>query len=227
MSRPSKGASARAPNPTPCSNGEGCVGADRWSLELVSRGAYQPRKPRNALSVTPAKPPPRLGSTEQADARIRTGDPFITTPVQGRVLVDASLRSVSHRKVFAAGDSAWPVTPVGVGTARPSAYASTIMGAQAGTNLARELAGEPVKPLRFGYLMQSVSLGRTDGLVQFTNGNDEPLRVVATGRVAAQIKEFVERIVVVGSLRAERLLPGAYAWRPAPRSARLATRRKP
>ena len=121
----------------------------------------------------------------------------LATDEQGRVLVDASLRSVSHPEVFAAGDSAWPVKPVGVGAVRPSAYTSTIMGAQAGTNVARELAGKSVKPLRFGYLMQSVSLGRRDGLVQFTDGNDKPLRMVATCRVAARIKEFVERLVVV------------------------------
>ena len=68
--------------------------------------------------------------------------------------------------------------------------------------------------------MQSVSPGRRDGLVQFTDGNDKALRTVATGRVAARIKEFVERLVVVGSLRLERLLPCAYAWRPAPKSPR-------
>jgi hypothetical protein len=56
--------------------------------------------------------------------------------------------------------------------------------------------------------------------VQFTDGNDQPLRMVATGRVAARIKEFVERLVVVGSLRLERFLPSAFAWRPAPKSPR-------
>ncbi len=74
----------------------------------------------------------------------------LDTDGRGRVLVDASLRSVSHPNVFAAGDSSWPVEPVGAGAVRPSAYASTIMGAQAGANVARDLAGKPVKPLRFG-----------------------------------------------------------------------------
>lgn len=59
----------------------------------------------------------------------------LATDEQGRVLVDASLRSVSHAEVFATGDSAWPVKPVGVGAVRSSAYTSTIMGAQAGTNV--------------------------------------------------------------------------------------------
>lgn len=142
----------------------------------------------------------------------------LATDGRGRVLVDASLRSVSHPNVFAAGDSAWPTEPVGAGAVRPSAYASTIMGAQAGGNVARELGGKPTRPLRFGYLQQAVSLGRRDGLVQFTDGNDKPFGWVVTGRTAARIKEAVERFVVVGSLRLERLVPGVYAWRPAPRA---------
>ncbi len=184
---------------------------ERTEVEEVERGAV-----RTAGGETiPADVVVWAAGFAVPDLARRSG---LATDEQGRVLVDASLRSVSHPEVFAAGDSARPVKPVGVGAVRPSAYASTIMGAQAGTNVARELAGKSVKPLRFGYLMQSVSLGRRDGLVQFTDGNDKPLRMVATGRVAARIKEFVERLVVVGSLRLERRLPGAYAWRPAPKS---------
>ncbi len=183
---------------------------ERKEVEEVERGAV-----RTAGGETiPADVVVWAAGFAVPDLARRSG---LATDEQGRVLVDASLRSVSHPEVFAAGDSAWPVKPVGVGAVRPSAYTSTIMGAQAGTNVARELAGKSVKPLRFGYLMQSVSLGRRDGLVQFTDGNDKPLPMVATGRVAARIKEFVERLVVVGSLRLERLLPGAYAWRPAPK----------
>jgi NADH dehydrogenase len=131
------------------------------------------------------------------------------------VLVDASLRSISHPGVFAAGDSAWPV---GSGPVRPSTYTATILGAQAGGNVARELAGKPVKPLRFGYAIQSISLGRNDGLGQLTDAYDKPFGWVVTGRLAVRIKELVERFLVVGPLRLERLVPGAFMWRPAPRA---------
>jgi NADH:ubiquinone reductase (H+-translocating) len=137
----------------------------------------------------------------------------------GRVLVDASLRSISHPNVFAAGDSAWPVESVGSGPVRPSAYTATIIiGAHAGGNVARDLAGKPTKPLRFGYVIQSISLGPKDGLVQFTDGYDRPYGWVVTGRLAARIKDAMERFAVVGPLRLERLVPGAFAWRPAPRA---------
>jgi NADH:ubiquinone reductase (H+-translocating) len=142
----------------------------------------------------------------------------LATDGWGRVLVDAALRSVSHPNVFAAGDSTWPVEPVGAGMVRPSAYTSTIMGAHAGGNVVRDLGGKPARPLRFGYLQQAVSLGRRDGLVQFTDGHDKPFGWVVTGRMATRIKDSVERFVVVGSLRLKRLLPGAYSWRPAPRA---------
>ena len=39
-----------------------------------------------------------------------------------------------------------------------------------------------------------------------------------TGRLAARIKDAVERFAVVGPLRLERLVPGVFAWRPAPRA---------
>ncbi len=152
---------------------------------------------------------------EVPDLARRSG---LATDERGRVLVDASLRSISHPNVFAAGDSSWPVEPVGAGIVRSSAYTSTIMGAQAGANVSRDLAGKPAKPLRFGYLQQAISLGRKDGLVQFTDGNDKPYGWVVTGRSAMRIKESVERFVVVGSLRLERFLPGVYAWRPPPRA---------
>ena len=148
----------------------------------------------------------------------------LSTDEQGRVRVDATLRSLSHPVVSAAGDSARPVDGVGVTEVRPSAYTASITGAQAGANIARELRGRPPRRLRFGYLMQSISLGRRDGLVQFTDGDDRPLPLVLTGRVAAATKEFVERIVVVGSLRLERILPGVYAWRPAPLTGRRSAR---
>ncbi len=54
--------------------------------------------------------------------------------------------------------------------------------------------------------------------MQFTDGNDKPFGWVLTGRMAARTKEAVERLVVVGSLRLERVVPGVYAWRPAPRA---------
>ena len=136
---------------------------------------------------------------------------------RGQVLVGDTLRSVSHPDVYAAGDSAYPVRPVGA-PVRASAYLATIMGAHAGTNLARSITGKPLKPLRFGYLMQSISLGRKDGLIQLTDANDQPTRLIATGRVAALIKELVERVMVVGLFKLERRLPGAFAWRPAPRT---------
>ena len=184
---------------------------ERTRVKEMDRGAL---KTADGETV-PAEVVVWAGGFAVPDLARRSG---LTTDGRGRVLVDASLRSVSHPKVFAAGDSSWPVESVGSGPVRSSTYTATIMGAHAGGNVARELSGKPTRPLRFGYAIQSISLGRKDGLVQFTDGYDMPFGWVVTGRLAARIKDAVERFAVVGPLRLERLVPGAFAWRPAPRA---------
>jgi len=59
------------------------------------------------------------------------------------------------------------------------------MGAQAGLNLAAELAGHEPKPLDFGYFARFISLGRGNGLTQFVDRGDRPLARVVSGRRAA------------------------------------------
>ena len=184
---------------------------ERTRIEQVYRGVLRTADGEEV----PADVVVWAGGFAVPDLARRSG---LATDGRGRVLVDASLRSVSHPKVFADGDSAWPVAPVGSGPVRPSAYTATIIGARAGGNVARELSGKPTKPLRFGYASQSISLGRRDGLVQFTDGYDRPYGWVVTGRLAARIKDAVERFAVVSPLRLERFVPGAFAWHPAPRA---------
>lgn len=46
------------------------------------------------------------------------------------------------------------------------------------------------------YVWQNISLGRRDGITQFTRGDDSPLPAVMTGWKAARFKEAVTRSVV-------------------------------
>jgi hypothetical protein len=55
----------------------------------------------------------------------------------------------------------------------------------------RRLRGRKVKPFRFGYIHQPVSLGRKDAVIQFTRADDSPRRWFLTGRMAVLYKEFV------------------------------------
>jgi NADH:quinone reductase (non-electrogenic) len=110
----------------------------------------------------------------------------------GRMVVDGSMRSVSHPDVYAVGDAAAIVPPSG--QELRMACATGLPSAQHATRaIAARLAGRKVKPMRFRYVNQCISLGRRDGLIQFVRADDTPVETVLTGRVAAFYKEAVVR----------------------------------
>ncbi|MEV0780745.1 FAD-dependent oxidoreductase [Streptomyces sp. NPDC050428] len=123
----------------------------------------------------------------------------IAIDARGRVEVDTSLRSVSHPEVYAVGDSAAGHTAT-AGSLRMGCAAALPSGSQAATAIIAELGGAEPKPLRFSYLLQCLSLGRHDGLVQFVRADDSPRERVLTGRPAAYVKECIVRSTV-GALR--------------------------
>lgn len=123
----------------------------------------------------------------------------------GRLLVDESLRVVNHPDIYAAGDVAATPLRMACATAMP-------MGAYVANHLTAQLKGQPLPaPFRFSYLIQCVSLGRYDGLVQFVEADDQPKRRIITGWAAARIKELVCRYTV-WSLYQQRRWPGSYTW---------------
>ncbi|WP_051388154.1 NAD(P)/FAD-dependent oxidoreductase [Saccharopolyspora rectivirgula] len=113
-----------------------------------------------------------------------------TTDRHGRIVVDTTLRSVSHPQVYAVGDAAAIPGPGGrdlrmaCATAMPSALA-------AARAIADRLAGRPARPLRFRYVVQCISLGRREGLVQFVNPDDSPQDRVLRGKAAIAVKEAI------------------------------------
>lgn len=54
-----------------------------------------------------------------------------------------------------------------------------------------QIRGSSPKPVRPKFAGQCVSLGRRNGLWQQTTPSDRPVRLIATGRPAAVIKERV------------------------------------
>ncbi|ALG11818.1 NAD(P)/FAD-dependent oxidoreductase [Kibdelosporangium phytohabitans] len=109
-----------------------------------------------------------------------------------RVDVDGALRSTSHPDIYAVGDSA--------GTLRMCCAAAIPAGYRAGGNVALDLRGEPVKPLRFRYYAVCMSLGRDNGLFQLLRADDAPKQTIVTGRAGAYLKERIVR-GTVASLR--------------------------
>jgi NADH dehydrogenase FAD-containing subunit len=107
----------------------------------------------------------------------------------GRIVVDRTLRSVSHPSVYAVGDVAAVSLPCGV--LHGTCQSGIPTGVHAAEVIARRLAGREPRPFRFGYVHQPVSLGRRDAVIQFTRADDGPRRVILTARTAARYKQAV------------------------------------
>ena len=110
----------------------------------------------------------------------------------GRLVVDETARSVSHPDVYGIGDAAAMRLPGGQELRMACATGMPVAQCAARAILARR-AGRPVRPFRFRYLNQCISLGRRDGLIQFVNRFDQPVERVLTGRLAALYKETIVR----------------------------------
>ena len=108
----------------------------------------------------------------------------------GQIVVDGTMRSVSHPDVYAIGDAAMAMGP-GDKPLRMSCASGTPMAWQAADAIAARLTGGklPNAPLR--YFNQCISLGRKEGLIQYVTADDRAVRAALTGRLAAVYKELV------------------------------------
>lgn len=113
----------------------------------------------------------------------------LTVDDRGRIVVDASLRSVSHPEVYAVGDAA--AIRQGYGMIHGTCQSGMPTGAHAAASIARELAGKQPGAFRFGYFHTPISLGRSDAVIQFTHPDQSPARPYLTGRRAVWYKETV------------------------------------
>ncbi|MFF1817526.1 NAD(P)/FAD-dependent oxidoreductase [Kribbella sp. NPDC058245] len=108
----------------------------------------------------------------------------------GRMLVDQTLRSVSHPEVTAIGDSA-VVRPEGQDELRMACATGIPMAGHAVRALTDRLNGREPRGLKFRYFNQCISLGRRDGVIQFVRADDSPVEAVLTGRLAAKYKASI------------------------------------
>lgn len=113
----------------------------------------------------------------------------IETDARGLIVVDPTLRSVSHPNIHAIGDAA--AVRQAWGQIHGTCQSGLPTAAYAADSIARQLKGKTVKPFRFGYFHQPVSLGRKDAVIQFTAADDTPGRFYLTGRAAVLYKEGV------------------------------------
>ena len=116
-------------------------------------------------------------------------DAGIAVDEGGRILVDATLRSVSHPNIQAIGDAA--AVRQAWGPIHGTCQSGMPTAQHTADTIARLLRGKPAKRFRFGYVHQPVSLGRRDAVIQFTHADDTPRRLYLTGRAAVRYKDFV------------------------------------
>jgi len=108
----------------------------------------------------------------------------------GQIVVDGTMRSLSHPDVYAIGDAAMAMGP-GDKPLRMSCASGMPMAWQAADALAARLTGGklPKTPLR--YVNQCISLGRREGVIQYVTADDRAVRAALTGRFAAVYKELI------------------------------------
>ncbi|MER5737504.1 MULTISPECIES: FAD-dependent oxidoreductase [unclassified Streptomyces] len=117
-------------------------------------------------------------------------DSGLELAADGRIVVDGTMRSVSHPDVYAVGDAALAAGP-GDEPLRMSCASGVPMAWQAADALAARLAGVEVPRIAIRYAQQCVSLGRGEALIQFVTADDRAKEKALTGRFAARYKEFI------------------------------------
>ena len=144
------------------------------------------------------------GTTIPSDATVWTGG-FAVHPIAaasglevteaGRIVVDRTMRSVSHPEVYAAGDAAHAIGDNG----RPlpmSCGSAGYTGRQAVEAIVARLTGREVPTTDLPFKLVHVSLGRRDGILQAFDGDAQPKPKYTGGRGAARVKAAI----VKGSL---------------------------
>ncbi|MFH8489935.1 NAD(P)/FAD-dependent oxidoreductase [Streptomyces longisporoflavus] len=108
----------------------------------------------------------------------------------GQIVVDRTMRSVSHPDVYAVGDAAMAMGP-GDKPLRMSCATGTPMAWQAADAIAARLTGGKIPKTLLRYFNQCISLGRKEGLIQYVTADDRAVRAALTGRFAALYKEVI------------------------------------
>ncbi|MEV0175452.1 FAD-dependent oxidoreductase [Streptomyces sp. NPDC050803] len=113
----------------------------------------------------------------------------------GQIVVDRTMRSVSHPNVYAAGDAVHAIGDNG----RPmpmSCGSAGYTGRQAIGAIVGRLTGGKVPHTKLVYVFNHISLGRRDGMLQMVDDEGQAKPRYVGGRKAARIK----RAIVKGSL---------------------------
>ncbi|MFI5530269.1 NAD(P)/FAD-dependent oxidoreductase [Kitasatospora sp. NPDC051853] len=136
------------------------------------------------------------GSALAADATVWTAG-FAVGPLatagglevdeDGRIVVDRTMRSLSHPDVYAVGDSARAIGDNGLPLPMSCATAG-YTGMQATAAIVGHLTGREIARTKLEYLGNHISLGRRDGILQMVDQQARAKPKYLGGRKAARIK---------------------------------------
>ncbi|WP_248963527.1 NAD(P)/FAD-dependent oxidoreductase [Sphaerisporangium perillae] len=115
---------------------------------------------------------------------------FLEVSGTGQIVVDRTMRSVSHPDVYAVGDAAMAMG-AGDKPLRMSCASGIPTAWLAADVIAARLTGRKVPNKTIGYLNQCISLGRKEGLIQYVTADDRAKQVALRGRLAAAYKELI------------------------------------
>ncbi|MFF9343825.1 MULTISPECIES: NAD(P)/FAD-dependent oxidoreductase [unclassified Streptomyces] len=113
----------------------------------------------------------------------------------GRVVVDRTMRSVSHPNVYAVGDSAHVLGDNGLPLPMSCASAG-FTGRQATTAIVARLTGREVTHTGLAYVGNHISLGRSDGILQPVDHAARARPKYLGGRNAARFKAGILRMAL-------------------------------
>jgi NADH:ubiquinone reductase (H+-translocating) len=115
----------------------------------------------------------------------------------GQIVVDGTMRSVSHPNVYAAGDSAYAIGDNGRPLPMSCASAGST-GRQATDAIVGRLTGRKIAKSKLDYPGNHISLGRRDGILQPVDDKAQAKPKYVGGRKAARIKTGILKIALWG-----------------------------
>lgn len=111
----------------------------------------------------------------------------------GQIVVDRTMRSVSHPDVYAAGDAVFAIGANG----RPlpmSCASAGFTGKQAISAIMGRLTGRKMGTTKLSYTYNHISLGRSDGIIQLVDKAERARPRSLKGRSAARLKGGILRL---------------------------------
>src|SRR3954447_21596268 len=175
--------------------------AQRYLREAVERLGITVHEHTNVVRVEAAGAVTADGGAVPAEVTVWTAG-FAVHPLAaattldvsetGQIIVDRTMRSVSHPDVYAVGDAGLAEGPGGK-PLRMSCALGVPMAWQAADAIAARLTGRKIPRVPLRYYNQCISLGRRDGIIQFVTADDRAKRWFITGRLAARYKELICR----------------------------------